>query len=142
LEAVRLEGGGWSFLLGGDETFHPLKLIQPSPPPISPVILNSLSCMSSPQTRSSRANSWTGLSTLHQQEGDRESGDQDVSVSGSEVRFVGFPGDSANVPSFLPYDRLVLLGLLLEANRVRALSFSPSFTTPTPPLASSVSSSC
>ena len=64
-----------------------------------------------------------GLSTLHQQKGGQESGDQDVSISGGEVRFVGFPGDSANVPFFLLHDRLVLLGLILEAGRVRALSF-------------------
>jgi hypothetical protein len=61
------------------------------------------------------------LRTLHEQEGEQESGDQDVSIPGGEVLLVGFPGDSADVPFLLLHDRLALLELFLEVSRVGAL---------------------
>ena len=81
------------------------------------------------------------LSTLHQQEGEQESGDQDVSIPGGEVLLVCFSCDSADVPLFFLHDRLALLVLFLEVSRIRAFSFF-SFFTSIPSLALSVSSSC
>jgi len=66
------------------------------------------------------------LSTLHQQEREQENGDQDVSVSGAEVRLVDLPGNGTNVPFFILHDRLALLELLLEGgDHVRAVVTLP-----------------
>jgi hypothetical protein len=61
------------------------------------------------------------LSTLHQQESEHESGDQDVSVPRGGVFLVGFPGYNTDVPLFLLHDRLALLVLFLEVSRIRAI---------------------